>query len=313
MAESLSDNEIRRPSKRSKVIGCVSWGNAPTEIRHEDNTNAIIFDIHNFANLEHKKGESLITKSIAVHGHSWRVRVYPRGCKSSKNDTEYVSIGLIYSGLTMAFAKVMIITKSSEEGWQDFAKFSIFTNKCWGFDNYSTRNNIIRKDLTKDGTLTIRVEITMTTGKPTVWFPTVSNSLNNVIEKRIYTSDRDLFKATCRNAIGSSLYRSIEKTYDVTFLVGPSRKEMHAHKAVLAVKARDLFELIETEEESASSSSLMKDTVIVLQDIDTTAFEALVRFCYSERVPLSYIRKATNDNENEAKAKNLLVVANRFG
>ena len=61
--------------KGSNVVGRISWGTAPTctEIREQVNKETIIFDIHNFVDQEHARGEFLLTKSVEAHGHPWKL------------------------------------------------------------------------------------------------------------------------------------------------------------------------------------------------------------------------------------------------
>ena len=53
----------------------------------------IVFDVlHNFANLQEKRGEHVLSKTAHVCGRSFCVSVYPRGYRVSKTNVEYVSI-----------------------------------------------------------------------------------------------------------------------------------------------------------------------------------------------------------------------------
>jgi len=90
---------------------------------------------------------------------------------------------------------------------------------------------MIKDDCNDAGALTITVELQVGTEKRSVWFPRLTY---------------------CDNTLGTQLYRSTE-TSDVTFIVGTSKKEFKVHKCILAVRARDLYDLDITEEESSSS------------------------------------------------------------
>jgi len=315
MAESVSVNDgiIGRPAKRIKVAGRVSHGTPPLEFVTE-NTETIIFDIHHFTDLNHKKDERFFTKSIQACGHLWELMIYPRGYCETRDDTENVAIFLSYSRENnekdSALAKYSIRTKTLSPIIDQECKYSE-ERRAHGPATYSTRKEIIDTELNKDGTLTIEVDIVVATKKRAVWYP----KLNTVSNMDILTK----------------LYRSVDETYDATFIVGPSPKKIKAHKNVLAVQARDLYELVVTEEQASSSDT--EDIAIILSDVDVDAFEAMMRFCYIGTVPTFLKKKKTkkkkkqkkkkksddddddadgDDDKNEAKAKNILLVADRF-
>ena len=320
MAESASANDgiIGRPAKRIKVAGRVSHGTPPFEFVTE-NTETMIFDIHHFTDLNHKKDQCFLTESIQACGHLWNLMIYPRGQRETRDDTEYVSIFLFYSRENnekdSALAKYSIRTKTLSPIIDRECKYSK-ERRARGPDTYSTRKEISDTELNKDDTLTIEVDIVVATKKRDIWYPKLNTS----------NSDYDF---------RTKLYRSVDETYDVTFIVGPSKNETKAHKNVLAVQARDLYELVMTEEQSSSSSAGDdNDMEIILSDVDVDAFVAMMRFCYIGTVP-TFKKKKTkkkkkkkkkksddgddddddvdgDDDKNEAKAKNILLVADRF-
>ena len=126
------------------------------------------------------------------------------------------------------------------------------------------------------------------------------------------------------------LYESIEETSDVTFLVGPSKVVQHAHKNILAVQARDLYDLVITEESSSSSpkAKAKSENAIVLQDVDVNAFEVFLKFVYGILPDMINaengedndddddvsLRKIARRQRNESKeAVQILLIADRFG
>ena len=90
-----------RPAKRSKVatvpVHHSSHGSAPKEYL-EENKASIVFDVHNFANLQEKNGKYVASKIAHVGGHPFRAGVSPRGSSLSNTDAEYVSVHLLYAG-----------------------------------------------------------------------------------------------------------------------------------------------------------------------------------------------------------------------
>ena len=88
---------------------------------------------------------------------------------------------------------------------------------------------------------------------------------------------------------------------------GLPEMKIKAHKSVLFLRARELYDLVITEEHSLPLSR--NGTEIVLENIDSSAFEALVQFCYIGTIP----KLNTKGNKDENEAKNVLLVADRFG
>ena len=59
------------------------------------------------------------------------------------------------------------------------------------------------------------------------------------------------------------------------------------------------------------SSSSRNGTEIILTKTDASAFEALVRFCYIGTIP--QLNTESSDDKNEAKTKDILLMADQFG
>ena len=148
------------------------------------------------------------------------------------------------------------------------------------------------------GTFTIEVDIEVATTVPVraaVWYP-----------KMLKNNEDD---------IGLLLYRTIDETSDVSFLLGKIPKQIKAHKIILAVRAKDLFGLITTEEESSSSNDPIQ---LSLPDVDADAFEILLEFIYINKEPLLFEHENEEDDDaNKAmlleKGKKILLVADRCG
>ena len=75
----------------------VSYGQEPLEYL-DKNKETLCFDIHNFADLSHERGDYIQTKTMKVFGHLWKLTVYPGGSNKSNTDVEHVSIFLWYGG-----------------------------------------------------------------------------------------------------------------------------------------------------------------------------------------------------------------------
>ena len=88
----------------------------------------------------------------------------------------------------------------------------------------------------------------------------------------------------------------------MTFWVGPSKTKFVAHICILAVATKDLYDLVMTEQESASlscsSSSSSNnnnnnnnnnDNEIVLEGLDERSFEAVLEFIYKGRTESTHL------------------------
>ena len=298
-----STNHEDRPAKICKIAGRVSHGSDPLEFTGI-NKEKMFFDIHNFADLKEKRKACFYTKTIEACGHKWRMKIYPRGKNSSKTDAEYTSIYLCCADENIetnpVIARGFFRTKTMTD---NLAEFKYEERKGQGFKDFKKRENIIQQDLNQQGTLTIEVEIETATEKREVWAPSKTNT------------------KMCKDVM-TMLYRSLEQTSDVTFVVGPAKEEIPAHKCVLAVQAKDLYDLVITAEESAASNS--DSSNIILKDIDANAFGMFVKFVYGM---LPDMRDAENGDKNEngntddavdtirneEQATSILLIADRFG
>ena len=272
-----------------KVVGSTSCGKLPKVF--SGNKEAIQFHIHDFANRNQKRGKCICTDNIRVQGYLWSLVIYPRGHSESKTDAEYVSFYLrcevenSISNPVVAMTDIRTKTKSTTLGKVSYSKGSYR-----GWHNFSKRQDIIQNDCTQEGTLTVTVELEIATEKNAVWFP------------------RQL---TCDNY--DQLYRSVETTSDVTFVVGNVGKEFMAHKCILALRARELYELVIVEEELSNNNNdddegRSSGIFIVLPDIDEKVFKLFLEFLYTGKEP----ELDKNDEDDGEIVKLILDAANRF-
>jgi hypothetical protein len=291
MSESIAS---QGRTKRIKLVGSDSVGSPPKEFSDNDNIAKMEFHIHDFSNREEKRGEYFYTGIINAHGHPWKLRIYPRGHDESSTDAEYVSVFLHFAGENTktdpVVAKAMIRTKTDNSKLPKYEYSKEEGIMGFGCPDFSEREDIIKNDCNDAGTLTITVELQVATEKKSVWFPQLTY---------------------CDN-IGTQLYRSTEML-DVAFIVGASKKEFTAHKIVLAVRARDLYELVVTEEESSSpTSSSITPTEIILKDVNESAFDTMMEFIYTGKVP-TFDTSSSSSISSIDIVKSILITANRFG
>jgi speckle-type POZ protein len=297
MTESPAGSEGGRgAAKRIKVAGSTSYGNAPNEFSGYKET--MYFHLHNFANLEQKRGECINTDTIKAHGHLWKLQIYPRGDTESKTDVEYISLDLMYAGENTktdpVLAKAMFRMKTTN---RQLEKDKYYKENAWGLCHFAKREDIITNDCNDAGTLTITVVLEVATEKKSVWFPQLNY---------------------CDNIIGTQLFSSTD-TADVSFIVGTSNKEFMGHKCIISLRARSLYDLILTEEQSSNgdgggdgNDDERNAIKIILPDADEFVFETLLKFIYTDIVP-KLEKDDDDDNDNEEKVKSILLAADRFG
>jgi hypothetical protein len=131
------------------------------------------------------------------------------------------------------------------------------TGLSWGFLEFLTLTNTLQKYLHEYGTLMIEVDIQITVDKD-VWYP----------------------KLDIPNLSLSQLYESSEETSDVVFEVGG--KEYHAHKAILSLRAKIIFELTRDYEKNDDDDDIK---MVPIQDIEGDVFGSVLEFVYCVRTP----------------------------
>ena len=213
-----------KSNKRCKVAQRFSHGTVRTKFVNR-NQDTVIVDIENFVNLPHMKGIHI--PNIQACGHPWKLNVYPLACDSRTNPSgRSVDTFLIYDGERTKTNPVIVNVRfrgktAIESLWEKQSCSK--TNVGYGLFTLQ-RHQVVGNKLNKDGTFTfeIDIEIAKRAVSQPVWYPKLNESNNN---------------------IGTTRYRSIEATPDVTFLVGQPKKVI-------------------TEEQSSSLSE--NDTAIIL-------------------------------------------------
>ena len=242
----------------SKLVGCVSHDSPPKRLKED--VEKMRFKFHNFASLENARLEDILTPAIQAHGYPWKLRIYPRGCIYSSEHVECVSVYLRYAGDSEAkpAAKFSIRCNAYK---QTISRICTFDRKeCNGWTDYLERNDVLEKYLDEDGTLVIDVDLQIAVEKEDawkdVWYPALS----------------------IPNDMLTQLYESGETTSDVVF--GVNGKEFPAHRNILSLRAKTLYELTK-DQESDDDGTL----AVPIQDIEKDIFESVLEFIYRVRKP----------------------------
>jgi len=262
------------------------------------------FKLHNFEHCQERRGQYRITPSLRAHGYNWKLQVYPKGDNRSSEETEHVSCFLHYfvspNDRVEPTAKVTYRIGTHKTDTQ-LCTFSIDKGKCstsWGLENFLKRKKIIEKYLDEDGALTIKIDIQIAVDRKIVWYPTSVRREPTLTQ--LYFSSFETGDATFRVLITNiNDDNAIQNQY----------KYYKAHKMILAIRAKILYELVCGE----SSSSTLEDDgddgdddntiVIDLPGVDQYTFEAMLEHVYTVKRPLI---------ENAQIAMKLLVAADRF-
>ncbi len=258
------------------------------------------FMIHRFAEVTKRRGEFCLSPALQAHGYTWRLQLYPRGKDSSIETSENLSCFLHYFAAPRdrqaPFAKVEYVCGIYKMPTQ-LCDFSIEVGKrscCWGLENFLQRDRAIRNCLDQDGTLTIQVNLQIAVDRRAVWYPPTMRQEPTLLQ----------------------LYDSVEETGDVTFRLtfasskkgysscqSPSCRYYKAHKMILALRARILYELICEESLLEDEEDDYNATAVDLPGVDPEEFEALLKYIYTIEQPII---------TDEVAGTKLLVAADRF-
>jgi len=265
-------------SSRKRIVASAADGEPPKKMLKAVET--IRFTVYNFADRKEKRGQSIQSPTLKAHGIDWYIVIYPRGHKDSSTDDEYVSIFLSHTMTTAVTASYRLAFKSASKGWTSKPKkFYIITEtnieekkySRWGYKNFRNREHVIANLLEEDGSLVIECDIRIAADPKQVWYPEELQRHEMLV---------DLF------ANGSS------DTSDVSFSVG--KKVFRAHKSILALKCKRLFEI---------ANECEDDTPVPVPSIVAEDLKRILEFIYTVKVPTFKSKK---------KGFELLVAADRY-
>ena len=203
-------------SEKRKFVGCSSVGSPPKRILEDVET--MKFVVHGFKDRTEQRGQYITLPALQAHGYPWELNCFPRGDSNSSSDAEYVFCFLIYVGDSKykPAAKFGIRCKEFRRSYRSI----IFENNVgYGLEDCLNREDVLTNFLEEDGSLVIEVDIRIAAESKLVWYP----------------------KNLQREESWTQLYRDASETADVVFLV--KGMEYHAHKSILSLRAKTLFEL----------------------------------------------------------------------
>jgi hypothetical protein len=268
-----------------------------------------------------------------AHGRQWKLDVHPYNVCINRH---YVSVRIFGAGDSTdnnndgnptSYFKAVFRTKTIMI--QPTRAFN-YEMECYFF---TKQEDLIKNECDDFGTFTIDVDLQVVTesdlqvvteSPKKVWFPR-STELR-------------------KNEFLIQLYNSVDITGDVAFTVGTM--EFRAHKCILALEAKALYELIEVEESSSSSSSspsssfsstvttveadgrnddyddddddddeskstkILVMKVVLTDGVEEAAFGSMLECIYTGKKPSFSI---FSSNKTITSLKSILATADRFG
>uniref|UniRef100_A0A7S4AE50 BTB domain-containing protein n=1 Tax=Pseudo-nitzschia australis TaxID=44445 RepID=A0A7S4AE50_9STRA len=200
---------------KRNLVDCVSVGGPPKKLM---NVQTIRFVIYDFKDHPAKREELVYSPVLRAHGHLWTIKVYPRGCAKSSRDTEYVSCFMKYAE-KKPHKPAAIIDMRCKKHELKGSEIRVFDH-CWGYKDFLKRDLILDNYLEEDGSLVIEIDIQLAVNQQLVWYP-----------KELHRQD----------TLAQLYQDATSETADIIFDVGG--KEYRAHKTILSVRAKTLFEL----------------------------------------------------------------------
>lgn len=302
----MEESSSTRPAKRCKVTAAVNRNTV--KVFSADNVGSMWFRIEDFANKSIRRAYYL-TESEECCGRKWKLRISHGAFRGSDKDT--VMVELIYvSGCDLppifVEAEFSTFASSTHTHSQHLPAFEYKNNESRPKNQWNIKRDDIVKDCDEDGSLFIFVSLKASSGS--IWYP----------------------KMKPCDTIGPLLYQSATgaETSDFAFIVGRTKKSFKVHKCILAIRAKELYNLTINDDdqllERSSSSSSCDGTnnrndnkELFLPDINADAFEVLLKSIYTNELP-KYEEEGEeddgdrNDDEDIEKVKEILVVADRF-
>jgi len=225
----------------------------------------LLWKFCSFEDNDQKRDEKVVGPDLNCHGISWALSVYPRGDDYSSEETEYISVYL--NNESDKEVKVTFTLRVGDIS-TTVERQDIEDGCGWGVENFIKRDKVLT--MLEDGDLLVEVDIQVFVEKPHPLLP----------QSRLAHNQLELLQTG--------------KESDVTFLV--KEKTFPTHFSILLASAPILADIARDTDSK---------TPIPIKDVDSSMFEALLRYVYGEEPP--------PDDIMEKDARKVLDVADRFG
>lgn len=230
-------------------------------------TRTLVWKFYDFDGMNHKRDENFTTAPSMCHGVPWSVDIFPRGDKDSDHDEEYVSVCIRNEGAKDVKARYPTV-RVGDCVVSSTKKNLMEANKSVGWRNLIPRERAIAS--MANGYLLVEIDIQVFIDKPQPLLPKGTHS-------------RDMLE----------LLESSKRS-DVTFVVGGT--VFPAHLCIIHAVAPVLADLAEGADSGEE---------IVIENVDSCVFKALLRYIYGEEPPPSGMMAK--------HAREFLDAADRFG
>jgi BTB/POZ domain/MATH domain len=248
----MSQRESEIDLRKARLVASVDIGDPPAPEFLDGDWEVLHFKFHSFEQMPQKTGEYKTTPALWAHGHPWKVRLYPRGIRSSNDKKEYISIYWSCES-SPRNAPMTIAYVTCENGSRDFGFMTVaqsfYHPNRYGFTEFLSRESVISEYL-KDGTLHVKIYFQVASaGKR--WRPKKLQPQETLVQ----------------------LHRNADFA-DVEFVVrGVSFK---AHKCILWSRCPLLCTFVE---ETSNES-------VLIPGIEPSIFSILMEFIYTVKEPV---------------------------
>ncbi|CAL4924952.1 unnamed protein product [Urochloa decumbens] len=239
-------------------------------------------------------GEFLLSCPFTVGGHRWRIKIY-------LNDDNSVAAGYVslFLHLDENVAKPVTVQTQYSVMVERSALFFVKVTWVMGYPKFAKRETLLNKQQRKGDPFTIRCAI-------------VVRNESRAVEAAEKSSKSDASDSCVPPASDLSAHLgdllSTGRGADVVFEVGG--ETFAAHRAVLAARSPVFAaELFSAMREGDTTPAAAAGVVVRVEDMEPRVFQALLRFAYTDSLPLETTAKR---NEEGAMCQHLLVAADRY-
>ena len=264
----------------------VHVGEAPPDFSSEYWVSTTVY-VHGFADVPEEKGSFVQSSIFGCFGHTWCLKLFPRGEKDSGDNEEWVSLCFYHLGGGSISIEYKFHPRGVDKETSTFHHFSGASE--YGYANFLKRETALT--CLVEGALVIEVMMKKLSGGST-FVP--SNPSTGLTLKHLFNEKESadvMFEVG-----GSAVATSNEKEH-------PTKKQMssrtfYAHRCILMKAAPQLAELCSASPDDKSPF------LVPLHNVPAHAFEALLRYIYGYKV--------LHVGKDIVRIKEILETADRF-